>query len=198
MSVRLTSRKSSIKNDPHQPIRSPGQPSWDLCRRSLGLLAPCFPSKEIEQQKQTVKQSDPARRRLGCMPATAGTPNRGRRGTLFWEITALIKIPVPKQLQFKAQRVCIFYVKTKKFVSFLNLVNLTTYLGFEAPRASLRQKPMFGLHSIPILLLFLLLILLLFLYCLLTDSLIQLFLIIAFLIEPLDTLTRVWHKEYCF
>lgn len=75
--------------------------------------------------------------------------------------------------------------KIKYFVVCLNLlVYPTTYLRLKAPGASLRQKSVFGLHPLmlPIFLLFLLLILLLFLYCLLTNSLIQLFPIITFLV----------------
>ena len=71
------------------------------------------------------------------------------------------------------------------------------YLRLKTPGASLRQKPVFGLHfiTLPIFLLVLLLILLIFLHRLLAHSLIYLFPIVPFVVQPLDALKVVEWNE---
>lgn len=75
-----TGQVEKKKNYSYQLTQSPGLPSWDLCWRFWGLLAPCFLSRETQQQQQqTVKQSDPAKgQMLDCHSCKSG-PRQGER-----------------------------------------------------------------------------------------------------------------------
>lgn len=88
-----------------------------------------------------------------------------------------------KMRSVSTQLLQIWHIYAKHFL----VVGFFVHLRLEAPGASLRQKPVFGLRCITLpiflLVLILLLILLLFLHrLLLTNSLIQVFPVISFLV----------------